>query len=150
MALAAIAAMALTLARYEQARDAWRAHAAFDAADYDAAASDAAYLEVESAFVWVERTARGAALVIVAAGIAVGRGRAKYGRRERASLGRRIAARAIDAAIVVLAFALSRITTASPAMTECAEWTLPALVIAVAIGALVNGATIGERIARPR
>ncbi len=146
LALASIVALGWLLVRYEGARETWRARgSAIGTAAYDANASDAAYHEVDGAFEWVARGARAAALLIVAAGIASGRARPRR-RRSEHSGARRVGARAIDLATLLVALASTRITTSSPGVTECLDWLVPASVLAIVLGAAANGATLGDRV----
>lgn len=152
LAVVALVAVLALLARYEMARDAWRLHgAAIGTAGYDASASDAAYREVEGALTWLTRAVRVGAVVTVAAGIAVARTRPRVHRADGAR-SRRVAARLIDLLSVAIALGLSRVGAASPGIALCVDWIAPALVLALALGATVNGATLGDRalgLARP-
>jgi hypothetical protein len=147
---AALVSLALTmvvLGRYEAARAAWRpAAAAIGTSDYDATASDAAYREVSSALVWVDRSAEVSAAIVVVAAIALGRSRPRT-TRSLDTRSRRVAARIIDALTIAPVLATARITTPSPGMTVAIDWLLPALVLAALVFAAANGATIGDRVA---
>lgn len=143
-AVLALVVLVGLVVRYESARGAWRAVSAVDAPGYDAAASDARYREVEEALVWVERGARLDALLIVIAGLALGRG---VSRRDRSELtgARRALARGLDVASLALVLAISRLRVASPGITEALAWLLPAALAATLLGLAVQGASLGER-----
>ena len=145
-AILSLIVLGIVLVRYQASRDAWRARATIDA-EYDAAASDAAYASVEDAFEWARRSARGSAGLVIAAGIALGRARKRV-RRIDGSRARRWAARAIDVASLGVALAVSHARTSSPAITEALAWVPPALIGGLLLGALANGATLGERALR--
>lgn len=147
LAIAALIAVPAALVPYEHAREAWRARgAAIDRADYDAAASDAAYLEVEHALVWVTRAVRVATALVLAAALAIGRALPRHARMA-GTRARRIGARALDLATLALALALTRVEAESPGVRECLDWIAPALLFALALAAAANGATLGDRVA---
>ena len=146
LALVMLVATLVALARYEAARDAWRPLAAAQGTSaYDAAASDAAYGAAHEALVWVDRSAKAAAVIAVAGGIAIGRARPRT-TRSLDSRARRVGARLVDALTLGAVLATTRITTSSPGATLAIDWLLPALVLALLAAAAANGATVGDRL----
>lgn len=150
VALVALACTGIALARHEATRDAWRLRgAAIGTRTYDAAASDAAFRDVEDALAWVERAVRVAAAAVVGAGIAIGRARVRRTRPD-GTRARRIAARAIDVLALALALAASRLRASSPGITEALAWLVPAVTLAVLGGLAASGATLGARVVAAR
>ena len=146
LAVTAVVTLALSLVAYDRAREAWTpASAAIGTSAYDAGASDAAYASVDAALAWVRHAARIAAACIVIAGVTIGRASERRERAVRAGWPR-IAARAVDIAALLLALAASRVSTSNPAATLAFDWTLPALALAVVLGCVTSGATLGDRL----
>jgi hypothetical protein len=146
VALLALLAVPVALVQYEQVRDAWHAQgAAIDTAAYDAQASDAAYREVERALDWVLRAVRVSAVLLLLAGLAIGRSAPPIG-RATGSFPRRIAARALDLGTLALALALTVVPAPSPGVAECLDWLGPSVLLAVVLAAAANGATLGDRV----
>jgi hypothetical protein len=145
LALALLLVLAALVVRYQSVRAAWGIHgAAIDTAAYDAGASDAAYAEVESALTWVERAARAGAVLVVAAGLAIGRAQ----RTEQATVARRRIARLVDAGSIALVLLPGAVTWSSPGIAVAWTWVAPALVVAVLVAFAASGATLGDRVAR--
>jgi hypothetical protein len=145
LAIVALLLVPATLLHYESTRQAWRvAGSAVGTPAYDADASDAAYREVEDALVWLTRSVRACAALLLVAGFAIGR--AAPARTRVASVpARRIAARAIDLATLALALALVLASAESPGVAVCLDWLAPAIVLALVLAAAANGATLGDR-----
>lgn len=149
--IVALVATGVAVARYESARDAWHVHGAAIGTDaYDAAASDAAYLEVESAMTWVERIARLAAACVVIAGALVGRSRRRAAPPDTLPRPRAWAAHAFDAASLVGVLATHGVALGSPGLTEALSWIVPALLLAVLVAAFASGASLGRRVSARR
>jgi hypothetical protein len=146
LALLAVIGSAFALARYEAARDAWRPLATTQGTPaYDAAASDIAYRAVADALVWVDRSAKAAAVLVVVVGVALGRTRPRSERHVE-SRARRIAARSIDMMTLAAVLVLTRLSLASPGATVAIHWLAPSLALSLLAFAAANGATVGDRV----
>lgn len=148
VAVIAAGAVVVEVARYDAARTAWALERdRMGSEAYDAARSDAAYIEVEArrAGARVAGWALAGALVALGA-LAGGRAPIGAGEPERAPAGRLLAASVLDAAAlggsVALAAWLASLPT-SLALSDALARALPALAIAVPLAMLARGATLG-------
>lgn len=149
LVIAALGVLAVMLVRHASARDEWRARSNTQALDYDPAASDAAYAEVEEALGAVTWTARVLALALVAAGVAIGRERPHAAVREPTPARVRVAG-SFDGLSLLFTFLVYRFLAADGGLTAALCVIVPGALLAVLFGLVANGASLGTRAFAPR
>ncbi|UJR78832.1 hypothetical protein [Sandaracinus amylolyticus] len=147
-ALIATVAVGIEVASYESARAVWSAERArLGSAQYDAARSDAAYVEVEARRGHTRRASEIAAVaIVIAASLAGGTGDARRGTSSRLLL-----ASVADVLVLGVLIAIAIVvpgSIASLAIADALARILPAIALALPIALLARGASPGMRVAR--